>query len=153
MIYGEQYFSSAVIFKILIASLPFMFFSLQLNYALGAIKLQGIVMKIIISLLIMNIILNFALIPTYGIEGAAIATLTTEFIKFLIFSMIASKYFHFSETLETVKILTFPLIIMIITVYISSTIGTIFSVSIGAASFSLTIYITAKNKIYSFFKG
>lgn len=151
MIYGDGYAQSATIFRILITSMPFMFFSLQFNYALGAIKLQFLVFKIIMSLLIVNIAINIVLIPIYGLRGAAFATLITELVGFAILLAVTLKYFHILGALKAIKIIIFPLLVMITAVYYVSKFGVIIAIIIGAISFTAVLFFIGRKEILSFF--
>jgi len=150
MIYGDGYASSAAIFRIFIASMPFMFLSMQFNYALGAIKLQGLVLKIIMVLLLVNIVVNIAIIPGYGIKGAACVTFLTEFIGFAILLGLTLKYFRISGALQAIKLIILPLCVMVTAVFILSRFGVIIAISAGAISYLGALCIVGRKVILPF---
>jgi O-antigen/teichoic acid export membrane protein len=75
--YGDKFIHSSAVFKILIlTAIPF-----SINYTFAHVILasnnQGITFRVATINAILNIFLNYLLIPRYGACGAAIATLTT----------------------------------------------------------------------------
>ena len=73
--FGEDFSNSLVSLNILlIANLITAFFG-SINVLLNMTDSQSLVMKNIGISLLINIFLNFLLIPMYGIEGAAISSL------------------------------------------------------------------------------
>jgi O-antigen/teichoic acid export membrane protein len=80
LIYGDAYAYAAPAFSILALALPLFF----LNYALThqVIGWDGQIAYLVIAMLalIANVAANLALVPTHGINGAAIATLLTEVV-------------------------------------------------------------------------
>lgn len=74
-IYTPEYLPSVLPLKILMASLFFSFLSFPIGSLLNACNRQSIQTAIIFFILALNIILNFILIPRYGVAGAAIAAL------------------------------------------------------------------------------
>ncbi|WP_303316570.1 flippase [Flavivirga abyssicola] len=73
--YGEQYLSSAAIYRIHIFSSIFMFFVITSTRYLQIEKLTKQVFYRSVLGAISNILLNIVLIPKYGLSGAAYATL------------------------------------------------------------------------------
>lgn len=151
LIYGTGYALSADVFKILIVSSPFMFFSLLLNYALGAIKMQGVVLKIIIILLVLNTIINIGIIPIYGIIGCAAVTFATECIGFFVFLAIGLKYFNFFDVFQSIKIILTPLFAMVVVVYFTNKFGPVIAILSGVFSYSIIIIILNKNIVVNYF--
>lgn len=74
VIYGNQYTEAAEILRIHITSLVFVFLGVGAGVYLVTHKLTHLSMIATISGAIMNVLLNFALIPLFGGRGAAIAT-------------------------------------------------------------------------------
>jgi O-antigen/teichoic acid export membrane protein len=81
--YGNEYFPSSRALQILIAALPFLFISRLATTVAMAIDCPQAVLVWTAVRLGLNIILNLLLIPGMGINGAALSTLLTEFIAFL----------------------------------------------------------------------
>lgn len=151
MIYGTGYALSADVFKILIISSPFMFFSLLMNYALGAIKMQGTVLKIILILLVLNTIINIGIIPIYGVIGSAAVTFATECLGFFVLLAIALKYFHIFDVFGSIKIILIPLCGMVLAVNFTDEFGPIIAILSGAFSYSIIILILYKNIVVDYF--
>jgi O-antigen/teichoic acid export membrane protein len=83
LLFGEKFIISAECLKILIwMFIPYCGYIITMYYlnARGDVKY---VMKVSILGLVLNILLNYYLIPAYSLKGAAIATLITEIIVFI----------------------------------------------------------------------
>lgn len=92
LLYGPEYASSATVLTILCWFLFFKFLNPIIGYTLMSINKQktrlfsqGLAAGV-------NIILNFLLIPLFGIIGAASATLITEILFFCIYSTFIFRY-------------------------------------------------------------
>lgn len=79
LLYGPRFaVSSGVILRYLAPSLICIFLnSIAVQYLVAA-RREGFVLKVFMSLTILNILLNFWLIPRYGIVGAAVSTFVCE---------------------------------------------------------------------------
>ena len=77
-IFGTEFANSVVILAIMIWVSPLLFYRWVYITMLGAIDKQVIVSKILVSLALLNIVLNALLIPPLGGIGATIAALITE---------------------------------------------------------------------------
>lgn len=149
LIYGDGYASSSDVFRILISSVPFAFLNMQLYCVLGAIKLQGILLRLTLLLLVVNFTVNIVIVPIYGILGAACTKLITEFIAFIIILRISLKHFNISETFKNIKIIIFPICTMTIFVYFTSSFGAVIAILAGAFSFIAVLYFFGKKELYS----
>ena len=92
ILYGKDYMDSAIILAILSGYIFLKFLNPVTGYTLMAINKQGTRLFGQASASVINIVLNFILIPRYGIAGAAVSTLITEIIFFIIYSSFAGKY-------------------------------------------------------------
>lgn len=79
LLYGPRFaVSSSLILRYLAPSLICIFLnSIAVQYLVAAHR-EGFVLKVFISLTVLNILLNFWLIPRYGIAGAAVSTFVCE---------------------------------------------------------------------------
>ncbi|MBI2627555.1 flippase [Candidatus Nomurabacteria bacterium] len=91
-LYGKEYSASAAVLAMLSGYVLLKFLNPVTGYTLMAINKQGTRLLGQASAAVINIALNFALIPIYGIIGAAAATLITEVIFFFIYSGFAANY-------------------------------------------------------------
>lgn len=78
LIGGEAFLESVIVLQILIFALAFMFFGNFFNALLVVANKESFLMKILFFCAIVNLILNFVLIPTYSFVGAAITSVITE---------------------------------------------------------------------------
>lgn len=79
IIFGPEYLSAASSFIILIWTKVFVALNMAFGNPLLAWKRQKAYMLVVTYGALINLIFNFLLIPNYGINGAAIATLIAEF--------------------------------------------------------------------------
>lgn len=74
-IYTSEFLPSILPLQILMISLIFSFLSFPIGAFLNACNRQGTQTAIIFFILALNVILNFILIPIYGVAGAAVSAL------------------------------------------------------------------------------
>lgn len=84
LFFGAAYISSKGILQILIVGLIFVYPLWILNSIAISINKEKYLLKSSVVGLFVNLILNFALIPYYGMYGAALATVVAEMANFII---------------------------------------------------------------------
>jgi len=80
LLFGTEYLPAVATFQILMSTLILVFPSTVLGNALFAYDQRKAFIWLVAASTVSNVLLNFALIPYWGIEGAAIATLISQFI-------------------------------------------------------------------------
>lgn len=85
-LYGELYAASAEVLIISIWAVPFVYLGAVASKMYVAESKQGLVFWRSLWGLVINIILNFFLIPSYGAVGAAFATLVSQFSVGVLFN-------------------------------------------------------------------
>lgn len=90
LIFGDGFFRSISILDILCFGVPIIALNRLFNYILVALKLNTLFFRITLIGLLINLLLNFILIPRYMAVGAAISTLVSEFIVMLLGMIILS---------------------------------------------------------------
>lgn len=75
---GPAYASASLPLRLLFASLPLSYLSTFLLFMLIAADRQGRVVPLVVASIVLNLVLNVALIPSYGAVGPALATLVSE---------------------------------------------------------------------------
>jgi O-antigen/teichoic acid export membrane protein len=115
LLYGKAYIESAIALSILSGYLLLKFLNPVTGYTLMSINRQrSRLFSQGLSALI-NIILNLILIPLYGFAGAAVATLITEIIFFITYTIFIVKYgFKFKFILSFIHKPIIAAIIMVI---------------------------------------
>lgn len=83
-LYGSQYLHSIIIFKIFAPIIIFTCLNGLAGYFLVSINRQRMVAGALAITAVVNVVLNFILIPTYSYSGAASATLVSEILFFII---------------------------------------------------------------------
>jgi O-antigen/teichoic acid export membrane protein len=84
LIFGQGYADSAMPFRLLVWAAGIAIICRLYHNTLVACDCQYTFMKIILASAVFNIICNFLLIPSYGMIGAAVATLLTELLLFIL---------------------------------------------------------------------
>ena len=114
-VYGFGSIESFIAFKILIIAEIFVFLTTILGQFIASADKQLVFAKIAGIGALINIILNFALIPKYSLYGAGFATLISYFIMFiLMFIYIKKKLLKFS----LFKYLIMPLVATILMYFV-----------------------------------
>ena len=90
-LYGAEYQASVLAFQILTITAGIIYLSQPFYRTLIAANLQKYIFLITFSGAILNIVLNFILIPKYTLYGAAVATLITYFLVFLLYLIFLKK--------------------------------------------------------------
>ncbi len=110
-IYGSNFSPAVLAFQILIIMAGIVFLSAPFSNLLIASNQQKKVLYVNVVGAVINIILNFLLIPRFSLYGAAMATLITFFIMFILV-LISVKYFTPLSlfNLQLTKILIFTVI-------------------------------------------
>jgi O-antigen/teichoic acid export membrane protein len=85
LIFGENYFPAVSLVGILALSMPFRYLAIHLGSILSTRDFIWLNLKITAFTALLNILLNLALIPKYGAEGAAVATVTCHITLALCF--------------------------------------------------------------------
>jgi O-antigen/teichoic acid export membrane protein len=87
ILFGDEFMSSVDVLYIYSFGIIFVFFGSMNNKLLMMQNLQKLILTRSIFGLIINLMLNILLIPRYGIEGAAIATVFSEFLIVLSYGL------------------------------------------------------------------
>ena len=95
--YAPGFQNSADILEILAIAIPLVFWGYLMTQSLVALDHNRIYLVISASGLLLNVMLNFWLIPVYGASGAAVSTVITEALIPLSCFLIILKY-HFSKS-------------------------------------------------------
>ena len=94
--YAPEFQNSADILEILAIAIPLVFWGYLMTQSLVALDHNRIYLVITASGLLLNVLLNFWLIPEYGASGAAASTVITEALIPLSCFFMILKY-HFSQ--------------------------------------------------------
>jgi len=91
-IYTDKFVASAGVLQLLMIAIFFSFMNTLFANLLTATDRQTYTLKISMALALLNIVLNFILIPKYSFNGAAIATLITQALNFLMVNHYTSRF-------------------------------------------------------------
>ena len=78
MFFAQEFQGSGEVLKILALAIPIIFWGYLMTQSLVALDHNRIYLGITAFAVLLNVLLNYWLIPEYGAEGAAIATVITE---------------------------------------------------------------------------
>ena len=78
MFFAQEFQGSGEVLKILALAIPIIFLGYLMTQSLVALEHNRIYLAITVFAVLLNVLLNYWLIPEYGAEGAAIATVITE---------------------------------------------------------------------------
>ena len=93
MFFAQEFQGSGEVLKILALAIPIIFWGYLMTQSLVALDHNRIYLAITAFAVLLNVLLNYWLIPEYGAEGAAIATVITEaLIPLSCFLMILKHY-------------------------------------------------------------
>ena len=102
IVYGSQFYNSAVVLQIVIWSIAILFLNFVLTTTLTSINLQRVVMYATGLGVVVNIILNLLVIPTFSYVGASYVMVATELSTFSICFYYASKSLCFIQVQRVV---------------------------------------------------
>ncbi len=96
---------------------------------------------------IMNIILNYWMIPKYGFMGAAYATLISQFFNTFIMTILSQKLFFINYNWKKITLIMFSLILSLYTINLfdSSSLNILFNITV-VIIFSLIIFLFVLKK-------
>jgi O-antigen/teichoic acid export membrane protein len=92
-VYGNMYVAGTVALQVLIWAYVLEFFNPFLSRILFAVKREGVVLTAVIVGTVANIILNILLIPIYSFLGAAVATVASAVLIFIILFLVVFRKF------------------------------------------------------------
>ena len=93
LLYGEEYFSSGIILTYLAFALPFINLNRLVNYSIIGVGGQTNYFYFTVIGSIVNISVNFYLIPIYGALGAVVATMLNEALVLVLGIIFLVRYF------------------------------------------------------------
>lgn len=88
LVAGSRYLDSAVPLAILLSSIVFTFLNNVYGYACVALNRVRVLILVQVPAVALNVALNLLLIPRYGIDAAAAATLVAEVVSFIATTLI-----------------------------------------------------------------
>ncbi|MFH0884919.1 MAG: flippase [Candidatus Micrarchaeota archaeon] len=114
--YGSQYSGGAASMALFTLGLVIASFSFMASLALTAMRLVKIELFVAVACGIVNVALNLLLIPMYGMEGAAAASVASFILSTLLLTHYARKLIGFSNPPEAYKLL-FSMAIVLLAVF------------------------------------
>ncbi len=82
LLYGSEYAGGSVALQILLASLPWMAFRSLFRIILVSYHWQRLDLRTVLAATVANMAVDLALVPRWGVVGAAVATLCSELVIF-----------------------------------------------------------------------
>ncbi len=154
---GEAFLPSGAVLKILIFSLGCIFFAQIFNAVLLVGNEQKKLMYVLGLCAILNISLNFFVIPRYSYTGAAITSVITEFCVVLLSGWLCYKYIQYTPYIREMKKILLSVAIMGVFLYLfSDTMSFFMVVPLAVAIYMVSILFTKalqQKEIMSIFFG
>lgn len=114
--FGNEYLPATITFSILLLTLITTFSNTIIDGAIFAYNKQRLIVLFLTISAISNIIMNFILIPHYGIEGSAIATVTASILSSVFIWQQMKKINYFTILPHIKKIIAASLLMFIFSV-------------------------------------
>ncbi len=112
-VFGTEYLNSTECLYVLVWAQVFIFLNVTYTNLLKSIDRQRVILSVMIFVLILNVVMNFVLIPAFSYVGASYATLSARIFSFILFSfVILRSEYHFSRKTvkDFIKIMVFILV-------------------------------------------
>ena len=144
-VFGKEFYNSSAPLRILAWSQLFLYFNVVLGNLFRSANMQIVKTYQIATAALLNVALNFFLIPLWSFVGASFATLLARFFSFVFLSFVAAKRFNFSKNLLFQTIILVLFSVLLVYTYISSGNVFIFIISLVFILFLLYIRILNEN--------
>ena len=106
LMYGMEYISAVIVFQIIILGVCSGLITESATHAMYAMEYQNHMLKLNFTTAILNIALNFALIPSFGIVGAAIGSAVSQGFSsistLVLFMFLQRVEYPFSTLIKTI---------------------------------------------------
>ena len=143
LIYGNQYVNAGSIMTVLIFAIPFLFVNGASTVVLNSSNNEVEVTKIYAVAALVNVMLNFVLIPKYSFMGAAAATVISEIVVCLLMFRITLKSEYAPGRVvifDTIKLLIATIVMFAVLYYFG--VNIILGVIFGAIVYVAMLFIT-----------
>jgi len=91
-LFGSSYTFAAQILRLLVIMLPIKFIDQVLGITLDSVDRQYVRPYVAMTAVVSNFLLNYFLIKAYGAKGAAVATVSTEAIVFVLYTVLVTRF-------------------------------------------------------------
>jgi O-antigen/teichoic acid export membrane protein len=143
LLFKKDVIMAYIPFSILLIYSIILFFRELYGYGLNACNLEKKYVKAVTVSALVNLILNLILTPTYGMNIAAIITLVSEIINFVMMKHYAKELIVVSNMKNIVKVLFPSLLMAAITILLKYfNVYVIINIVISAAAYSAFIFMT-----------
>ena len=101
--YGPSFMEAAWVFRILMLAFLIQSGAIVLGMSCQAAEYHKVVLYIIAFRAVINVVLNFILIPVWGMFGAALATLLSAAFAFVIFQIFVNRALHGFQWISVIR--------------------------------------------------
>lgn len=134
VIFGERYVGGGVPLAILLWSVVLAFLSSSVLYALAAAGRGWVLTTAAAAGALVNVVVNVALIPKYGMVGAAVATVAAEAAVLAVVWRSSRALFDTAAMLELIRLVP-PTAAMIAVALLTNPVSTYLAIACGLAAF------------------
>ncbi len=139
LIYGTEYSNSVPVLRLLIITVFIIILRINYRVLLIGLNKQTLDLKCVSFSLVVNVVLNLILIPLYGLIGAAIATVCSELVCFILAYFYVRKYIIHIPFIKNLVKPTFSAIIMSGALYFVKEMSLFISLTVGICSYSIVL--------------
>ena len=147
-VFGEEYLSAAISFQILIIALLINFPGAILSNLIMAHNQQRKLVKYVIAGSLSNIVFNILLIPSFGINGSAIATLISQFAYFTPIWLKMKQIENFYTLRHLKKIIVGAIIMGIFNIIFNKFgLNVLLNIAVSAGIYLTTLYLLKEKNL------
>ncbi len=139
---GDGFQESAVVLRVLIFALGWIFFGNYFNMLLVVGNAQKKLMQTLIFAAVFNIVLNLFLIPRYSYMGAAVTSLLTEAFVVFLTGFLTYRHIHFLPSFENMNRILFSGIGMALVLFFVEPYSFLLSGIAGVATYVILLWLT-----------
>jgi O-antigen/teichoic acid export membrane protein len=137
--YGAEFHNSTSMLAIMSGTIPLLFATNLVGNSIGAVGFQKQVAVVAGVNMVFNIVMNFILIPRYGGRGAAVVTLSTEFLGFCLLLLLSRKVFRLTVSIKVIGMVLICLVCAYVFLLIRDSLGAWISAAVFAAIYALLV--------------
>lgn len=150
LLYPKEFAPAAATLQILLWWLPFSFLTNLLGHMLGAINRQKLVLIVSVINAAVNVALNILLIPGFADRGAATATVATEFVGFIILTVLVLRALGHVYELSRIFRIVLSSASLLPLLFLRDFLPVLANIAVGAALYSATLFtfkIVGRNEV------
>lgn len=155
-LFKKEYSSASAPFSILLLYILILFMRELYGYGLNAWNMEKEYLKIVIISSVTNLVCNLALTPIYGMKAAAIITVLSEIINYILMRRQAKSVMNVKYSLYIVKVIpSLAVMLFFVAILKYYNVNVIVNILVAMFSYIVSIFLTkyiSINDLKSFFQ-